>query len=120
LALLKFKHSGMPEWARQIAEETAIRHGICVSEIANGSRKYKVVRVRNEAIYLVKARKPMLSSSQLGRWFDRDHTTILHALASHSDATGAPALVGYNLAYARERNRQRAAARYQQSSPERR
>jgi hypothetical protein len=110
--LLTFKRRFMPEWARQIVERACEKHGICPSEMACDNRKHRVVKARNEAIYLVKARKPMLSSPQLGGWFGRDHTSILHSLASYSAATGSPKLVGYDLANARERNRIRAAAAY--------
>jgi hypothetical protein len=112
LGLLAFKRRFMPEWARQIVEQTCDKHGICPSEIARDNRKHPAVKARNEAIYLVKARKPRLSSPQIGGWFGRDHTSILHSIASHSAATGSPTLVGYDLANARERNRIRAAASY--------
>lgn len=110
--LLTFKRRYMPEWARQIVDEAAKKHDVCPSHMAGDNRKYPVVRARNEAIYLIKARKPTLSSTQLANWFDRDHTSILHSIASYSDATGAPVLVGYDLANARERNRQRASDHY--------
>jgi hypothetical protein len=110
--LLAFKRRFMPEWARQIVEQTCDAHDICPSEVARDNRKHRAVKARNEAIYLVKARKPMLSSTQIGGWFGRDHTSILHSIASYSAATGSPALVGYDIANARERNRQRAAAAY--------
>jgi len=106
--LLTFKRWAMPEWALGIVDEVCARRDICPSDMAS-SRKYKAVHARNEAIYFIKARKPSLSSTQIARWFARDHTSILHSLASHSDATGAPALVGYDLAGVRERNRLRAA-----------
>jgi hypothetical protein len=110
--LLTFKRRYMPEWARQIVDETCQKHGVCPSDMARDNRRHKMVKARNEAIYLIKDRKPVLSSEQIARWFDRDHTSILHSIASHSEATGAPALVGYDLVHARERNRQRASGRY--------
>lgn len=105
--LLSFKRRSLPEWARQIVEESADRHNICVSDLASNNRKYKVVHARNEAIYRIKERKPQLSSPHIGRWFDRNHVSILYAIASYSDATGAPMLVGYDLANSRERKRER-------------
>jgi hypothetical protein len=107
--LLKFKRRFMPEWARLIVEHVADKHDICPSAMAADDRHHKVIRARNEAIYLIKCHRPMLSTPRIGGWFNKDHTSILHALASHSDATGAPMMVGYNLANARERNRKRAA-----------
>lgn len=109
--MMKFKRRFMPEWARLIIEEVADRHDVCPSAMAVDDRRQKVVRARSEAIYLIKSHRPMLSTPRIGGWFDKDHTSILHALASHSDATGCPMLVGYDLLTARERNRQRAAAK---------
>jgi hypothetical protein len=108
--LLKFKRRFMPEWARLIVEEIADKHDICPSAIATDDRRHKVIRARNEAIYLIKCHRPELSTPKIGGWFNKDHTSILHALASHSDKTGAPRMVGYNLAEVRARNRNRARA----------
>jgi hypothetical protein len=107
--LIRFKRWGMPEWARQIIEDVSNRRGICPSELAGNSRSRKVVRARNEAIYLVKARKPGLSSPQMGRWFNRDHVSILYALASYSEANRLPKLAGYDIDNARVRKREAAA-----------
>lgn len=104
--LMQLRRQGMPEWARQITAECADRHDVFVADIAGDSRRHKTVRARNEAMYLVKSAKPMLSSPQMARWFNRDHTSVLYALASHSKANNLPMLVGYDLETARERNRQ--------------
>jgi hypothetical protein len=110
--LLTFKRRYMPEWARQIVDEMSQKHGVCPGDMARDDRRHKTVKARNEAIYLIKARKPMLSSPQIGNWFDRDHTSILHSIASHSQSAHAPKLVGYDLDNARARNRVRAAKIY--------
>jgi chromosomal replication initiation ATPase DnaA len=109
--LVRFKHWGMPEWARRIIEDVADRSGICPSEMAGPGRKRKVVDARNEAIYLIKDRKPMLSSPQMGRWFNRNHVSILYALASYSDAKGLPNLTYYDIDNSRTRKREAAAAK---------
>ncbi|MBX3751922.1 MAG: hypothetical protein KF897_17725, partial [Opitutaceae bacterium] len=44
------------------------------------SRTRHVVEARFEAIRLVRAARPDLSLPAIGRLFNRDHTTILHAL----------------------------------------
>lgn len=109
--LLVFRNRGMPEWARQIVAEVCSKHMVFISDIAGMSRRHKVVRARNEAIYRVKANKPSLSSTQMANWFDRDHVSILYAIASHSHATGDPMIVGYDLSRVREQNKKRAADR---------
>lgn len=102
--LRKLADNGMPAWARAIVAEVADRHGVFVTQIAGKARMRKVVAARNEAAYLVKAAKPEVSALRMSGWFGRDHTTILFALASHAEKTGAPRLTTYNLALARRRN----------------
>ena len=111
IGLRQFKERGTPQWAREIIIDVAERRGLCISDLAGRSRQDRITKARNEATYLIKARKPMLSSPQLGAWFERDHTSILHSLASYSEATGLPKLVGYDIEGVRERNRKSSAAR---------
>ena len=107
--IVRFKRWGMPEWALQIVEEACDRLRICPSEIAGPNRLFKAVQARNEVIYLIKDRKPVLSSTQLGKWFNRDHVSILYALASHASRTGLPQLCGYDIEHSRAVKRERAA-----------
>lgn len=103
-ALNTLRRRGVPVWARQIIEEVATRTGVSLELIA-GHRKFRrVVHARNEAIYLMKVYRPALSTPQIAAWFNRDHTSILHSIAAHSELTGAPKLCGYNLQRARKRN----------------
>lgn len=102
--MTQFRKWGMPQWAREIVHEVAYRHRISVSELASHNRCRAVTNARAEAMYLIKAAKPMLSSPQLGKWFDRDYTSVLHGIAVHQERTGAPALSHYNLNRSRKRN----------------
>lgn len=104
--LMIFKSRYMPDWARDIVTEVCDRRGVHAVDMAGPSRRLPVVAARNEAIYLIKARKPILSSSRLGQWFDRDHTSCLYALASHAQASGLPALGRFDVQTARQRNKQ--------------
>ncbi|MGB3389470.1 MAG: hypothetical protein WBA88_15965 [Pseudaminobacter sp.] len=99
------KSYGAPSWVADIVVETAIGHGASPLAVAGRARDQKSVRARNAAIYQVKATKPNLSSPQIARWFGRNHTGILFALASHQEQTGAPMLTGYRT----NRERRRAA-----------
>lgn len=96
-SLAIFRRRGMPVWAREIVEDVANRTGVSLDKLAGDRRFRRVVYARNEAIYLVKDRKPTLSMPILAKWFARDHTSCLHSIASHSELTGASALVGYDL-----------------------
>jgi chromosomal replication initiation ATPase DnaA len=111
LGLMKFRNYGMPEWARMIVAEVCELRNVFVDDVAGMSRRHKVVRARNEAIYRIKASKPMLSSPQMGRWFNRNHVSILYALASYSDAKGLPNLTYYDIDNSRTRKREAAAAK---------
>lgn len=104
---VEMKRRGMPEWAALIVLETAGKHGINPYFVAMPDRNASSVKARNEAIYRIKRTQPTLSAPQLGRWFDRDHTSILHSLAHHSEQTGEPRLTGYNLDLVRKRNAER-------------
>jgi chromosomal replication initiation ATPase DnaA len=73
------------------------------------SRIFRVVAARNEAIYQIKAAHPNLSFPQLGKWFRKDHTSIIHSLARHAEANSLPSLTRYDIHAVDERNRLSAA-----------
>lgn len=85
----------VPKWAAQLIVDTAAEHDVEPLQILFANRRLRVIAARREAIYRVKAEKPMLSSPRIAGWFGLDHTTILHSLARYSDTTGAPRLSFY-------------------------
>lgn len=99
------KDYGAPAWVADIVVETARGYGVSPAAVAGRARDQKSVIARNAAIYEVKSRKPILSCPQIARWFGRNHTGILFAIASHQERTGAPMLTGYRT----NRERRRAA-----------
>lgn len=94
----------IPVWVGEIITEVSARHGVFPTEIMSKARSQRIVKARNEVFYLIKACKPEISTPQIGRWFGRDHTGVLHSIASHADATGSPKLYGYDLDGVRRRN----------------
>ncbi|MER8848539.1 MULTISPECIES: helix-turn-helix domain-containing protein [Mesorhizobium] len=98
------RRHGMPDWALTIVREVCGRVGVRVSDVASRTKHRKVVLARNEAMYLIKARKPDVSMPMMGRWFNRDHTAVLYGIASHQDLAALPRLVGYDLDRVRQRN----------------
>jgi chromosomal replication initiation ATPase DnaA len=104
--LRQFRRWGMPEWAIAIVAEISDQHAICPSEVAGRKRLPAIVEARRQAIYRVKAHKPLMSCVILGKWFNRDHTSVTHLIATYSEATGAPKLVGYDIEKTRARYRQ--------------
>jgi hypothetical protein len=69
-----------PPNAKFILRLVALRHGINVEAISGRSRFRSIVAARHEAIGLVYTHCRRLSLPEIGRLFNRDHTTILHAI----------------------------------------
>jgi len=66
----------------QIVARVAEKHGLTIGDIRGKSRLQAHVDARWEAIQAVRLAFPDDSLTQLGRLFNRDHTTIMHALAT--------------------------------------
>lgn len=103
--LEEFRKRGMPEAIREVVKQVATSRRVAIMLIASDSRMRVAVRARNEIMYLIKARNPSTSTPRMGLWFNRDHTSILHGIASHQERHNLPPLVGYNLAASRANNR---------------
>lgn len=67
--------------AREIISKVAKAYGLSVEALTGPSRKRAVVEARWEAMRRLKA-ETKLSSPQIGALFNRDHTTVLHALGT--------------------------------------
>lgn len=72
--------TGPKEPARDIVAKVAALHGMTASEVISARRDRKTVEARFDAIKAVADARPDLSLPQIGRIFERDHTSILHAL----------------------------------------
>lgn len=101
----EFRRRGMPEAVREIVKQVATSRRVAIMLIASDSRMRVAVYARNEIYYEIKARNPSTSSSRMAKWFNRDHTVILHGIASHQERHNLPPLVGYSIAAARANNR---------------
>lgn len=58
----------------------ALRSGVRYGDVIGSTRAKEVVAARHEAIGLIWTHCRQMSLPSVGRLFDRDHTTILHAL----------------------------------------
>lgn len=96
-ALERLKKQGAPRWVADIIIAVSEERDVSPGDVVFRSHSYPVVDARHAAIYEVKATKESLSSTQIGKWFGVDHTTVLNALATHSFKTGAPKLTNYKL-----------------------
>lgn len=70
---------------QNIVNEVAEKHGICAGDIMGKSRRRDIYAARKEAIMRIWDEVRMHDGSRpslpvIGRWFQRDHTTILYTL----------------------------------------
>ncbi|ALN73546.1 helix-turn-helix domain-containing protein [Aureimonas sp. AU20] len=77
---LKDMETGARVSARGTMAEVSKRRDMPMQALLGPSRAQSVVIARYEAIYEVARRCSWMSLSEIGRLFDRDHTTIIHAL----------------------------------------
>lgn len=108
-AVSRLVRQGMPGWARAIVFDAAQKRGARLDRVVGRSRVFADVNARQAAMYEIKAAKPMLSATLIGKWFDRDHTTVLHAIACRQEDESLPKLSGYRLDRVRARRRYHAA-----------
>lgn len=66
--------------AKEIILSVAIEHNVQIADIVGSSREKPITRARQLAMWEVRKRRPNLSTTQIGKIFNRDHTTVIHAL----------------------------------------
>lgn len=74
---------------RTIIEEVAAKYGVAVREILSDRRARVLIPPRHEAMFRCVA-ETHLSLPAIGRVFNRDHTSIGHAVMRHHINTGEP------------------------------
>lgn len=73
--------AAMPNW-RQITFQVALKHNVTVADILSRMRDAPIVKARYEAMWRLST-EGGLSTTQIGRFFKRDHTTALHGIRKH-------------------------------------
>lgn len=73
--------------AREIIKLCAEKHGVLVSDLLSEQRTNLVAHARQQAMWLI-AKETSLSFTQIGRIFDRDHSTVIHAVQRENERTG--------------------------------
>lgn len=66
--------------AKAILFEVARKHGLSPVELVGNRRQKNIIAARFEAIVRIADEKPDWSLVQIGNFFNRDHTTVLHAI----------------------------------------
>jgi chromosomal replication initiation ATPase DnaA len=69
-----------PQTTKRIVAMISRRHNIPVADILSPSRLATHVAARQEAMAAIYLRMPELSLPRIARVFNRDHTTVLHAI----------------------------------------
>lgn len=64
---------------REIVRDIAEKNGYTLAEVRSREIAKSVVRVRQMAMYELYG-TGRYSSTKIGQFFDRDHTTVLHAI----------------------------------------
>lgn len=68
---------------RSIANRVAEKHGLTLDDLRSPSRRRPLVLARQEAIHEIRQATTQ-SLPAIGRFFDRDHTTVIHAIGRHA------------------------------------
>jgi hypothetical protein len=67
-----------PGKSKQIIADVCMRHTVSINDLKSPCREARIVRARQEAIYLLRE-NTLLSFPQIAAIFNRDHTTCIHA-----------------------------------------
>ncbi|MGA0595635.1 helix-turn-helix domain-containing protein [Enterovirga sp. CN4-39] len=74
---------------RRIIARVARRYGVTPEAILGTSHSARIVAIRWEAIRLVRRAHPHRSLPWIGQQFNRDHSTIMHALRKMGEPTAS-------------------------------
>ncbi|WP_018900402.1 helix-turn-helix domain-containing protein [Rhizobium sp. 2MFCol3.1] len=72
-----------------VSEVLARYPGTTIADVRSGRRPRSITEPRQVAMYEVYSQRPDLSLPMIGRWFRKDHTTILHAIRKVGKLRGA-------------------------------
>lgn len=75
---------------REIAEQVCAKHGVTVADIRGPHRPHKITRARHETFARIR-RETSFSLPSIGRWFHKDHTTVLYGARKHDTGYRRPA-----------------------------
>lgn len=123
-ALRIMRRRGMPLWARNIVATVSELNRQDMGDVIGRSRRRVHVRVRNEAWYILRTtpspvRHIAPSYMQIGRWFGRDHSSIIFGACRHALENSLPSPSGVNPAKLVIRKRRRAIEWWAQKNADR-
>lgn len=78
-----------PLSGRRIMRRVAAEHNVSVGDLRGPRGSAALTAIRHEAMYII-ARDTLLSLPQIGKLFNRDHTSVIHGTARHAARQGLP------------------------------
>ncbi len=86
----------MPDEIRALIVSTCIEHGASSEDVMGKSPKRSVALVRHACFYRIYALRNEMgfrrfSTPQIGRWFQRDHSSVLSGIRNHAQACNGEA-----------------------------
>lgn len=69
---------------KEIVAQVAMKHGVTRRDIHSHRRSVPLIKARHEAMWRAR-QETKFSLPAIGRFFDRDHTTVFHAVRKHEE-----------------------------------
>lgn len=87
--IIEVRLEGVRRSIATIIRETAAKHGLTATDLVGRSRARTIMPARQEAMYLCTHDTPY-GLPEIGKTFNRDHTTVLHGVRMHAERNGLP------------------------------
>lgn len=83
----------MPKWIKQLMFELCLEHKIHPDDLVSHKRHKRLAMARREFCYWMYTEHKQ-SLSAIGRWINKDHTTVLYAVRAAAEEKGVPLIKG--------------------------
>lgn len=88
--IIDVRLGGVRRSIAHIIRDTAAKYGVSSADIVGRSRERSVlIPARQEAMYFC-AKDTPYGMPEIGKAFNRDHTTVLHGIRKHCERAGIP------------------------------
>lgn len=82
-ALAEAMHQGKKLKPKEIMFAVAFEDGFTIADLIARSRNRKLVECRHRAMVMIKQAYPQMSYPKIGSLFEREHTTVMHAIINY-------------------------------------
>jgi hypothetical protein len=107
---VEVQNIGRPNWVDRLIRNFCFKNGIPPILMFSGCRMPEVVNLRGELWAEIRNAPQKPSVAQIGRWFKRDHTTVLYGIVRHTGGDKHPMVIRKRKGHAeldRKRRQQR-------------